>query len=490
MSLVDWLWQGCVVAAVATALARRRAVSASARCALWWGALVLVAAMPFLTLLPGLPGRQAPGDVATGAAAGWPDSDPFTQTGRSWLTIPSLHQPAWVAPLLVGLWAGWVAVGTVRAVSSAIALRRVRARCRPFPDARESGLPHWQSVRHGARATRLSVSDDVPWAAVLGGRSPTIAIAPRALHLLADEELDQVVLHEWAHVRRRDDQVGVVQLAVHVLFGAHPAAWWIDRQLRREREVACDDLAAGIAGSRRQYARCLAKLAELRVRIELPVLAASASSQIGERIGRLLDPSRDTSTRISAWVIVAPALVLMAVASLTTRVSLVAARPPTIATEAPSRPASGEIARLDMPLSVPDVEPRGARVARATKTPSNPAAPARALPLRRDETVVPPVAITPPDNVEPADTVPAPDSQPADRAPAPLASRSLTLTSSLPDGEEPSPREGMSPWDAAAQAGVAVGKRSQEIGKGSQKAAVAVAGFFSGWSRKVAGAWR
>ena len=96
-----------------------------------------------------------------------------------------------------------------------------------------------------------------------------IAVSPEALERLTDDELDQVVLHEWAHVQRRDDYARLIQLAIRSVAGLHPAVWWIGRRLEIEREIACDDYAVNVTGGARRLAVSLTKLAiSNRVRVQ------------------------------------------------------------------------------------------------------------------------------------------------------------------------------------------------------------------------------
>src|SRR5690606_17886349 len=98
--------------------------------------------------------------------------------------------------------------------------------------------------------------------AFIGWGAPLIAISPAALAKLTDDELDQVVMHEQAHVRRRDDLALVAQRIAWALAGFHPAVWWLDRALTLEREVACDDWVLAHATAPKAYGACLVKLAE------------------------------------------------------------------------------------------------------------------------------------------------------------------------------------------------------------------------------------
>ena len=151
--------------------------------------------------------------------------------------------------------------GSSRRSSRSVA--RVRAAV-AFPSQLESVLPHWRRVRRDGRRATLVLSDSVTTAAVLGWGSPMIAVAPSLVRTLDADELDRVLIHEWAHVQRRDDLVNILQIVVRIIAGWHPALWWIDRRLHIEREIACDEITVAVTGSPKSYAQCLMKLASLR----------------------------------------------------------------------------------------------------------------------------------------------------------------------------------------------------------------------------------
>ena len=83
-----------------------------------------------------------------------------------------------------------------------------------------------------------------------------------ALIELSSSELNQVVLHELAHLRRWDDWTNLAQQIIRALLFFHPAVWWIGKKAELEREMACDDAVLAETESPRAYAECLAHLAE------------------------------------------------------------------------------------------------------------------------------------------------------------------------------------------------------------------------------------
>jgi D-alanyl-D-alanine endopeptidase (penicillin-binding protein 7) len=232
-AVLNWLWQGCVVAlALAAMLGLLDRARANVRYLVCWTAQLFVLALPLLALLDPTPGQpSALPRVPVGAVVAVPDT---------W----------WASGLVViAAWLAWASVGTARFAAAMLAIRRARADTRPFPPQVESALAHWRELRESGRRSRLVVSDAVGAAAVLGSGAPVIAVAPSLVERLEADELDRVLVHEWAHVQRRDDLVNLVQIAIRTLAGWHPAVWWIDRRLQAEREVACDETTVAITGA-------------------------------------------------------------------------------------------------------------------------------------------------------------------------------------------------------------------------------------------------
>ena len=517
--LANWLWQGSAVALAATAIlwASRR-MSATTRYHLWWVTLAVVLALPLFSLqLPASSfpfpssgfqsqevGSAQPDDPAPRALAGsWQLGAGSWAPAPGSLVLPSV--PAWTLWLLALVWFGAAAVSLSRTCAGFLLLRRAKRAVRPFPEAREARLQTWLSVRARGRRAGLAVSDGVRAAAVLGLTSPAIVVAPSALGVLEDEELDQIVMHEWAHVQRRDDLSRLVQRLIVALAGLHPAVWWIDRQLNVERETACDDWAVNATGSARGLAVCLTKLASLPGRPSDPAVlpAALLSTELTTRVVRLLDPRRNTSTSPApGWhMLVAPVLGALAVTiasvELVVTSPMVPAAHRAAVSAATLAPVVGRSANLDAVGPSPDrsgtvsgASPRSGQGTRgpsqALATPRPPtavatyqseqdSAPARAggassptLPRPLDQERLGQVSI--PVVEGPVGAADLPGSSTAVAAGiVPSAAATVAASGSQPEGNP-------TLWDAAADAGVTVGK-------GSQKAAVATAGFFAKLSR-------
>src|SRR5262249_59503863 len=129
-----------------------------------------------------------------------------------------------------------------------------------------------------------------------GPDAAIVAINPSLLVDVDDDELDQIVLYQYAHIQRWDDWLHVLQLALQAVLVVHPAVSWIGRALRREREIACDDWVIERTQMATIYARCLTKIAAFKSASPNDLIAAmdvvGRRGDLVRRIERLLAPRR------------------------------------------------------------------------------------------------------------------------------------------------------------------------------------------------------
>jgi beta-lactamase regulating signal transducer with metallopeptidase domain len=483
--LLNSLWQGCVVtAAVWMALTLCGGLSSTTRYQVWWATLVLVLALPAIQLF----GEAVP-----------PAPEPTTGLGSlGAVVIPPL--PRWPLITLVSVWLVWIGVMFFRAASAVRRVRALKQTTIPFPAAREARLGHWPAIRATGRRVRLVVSNDVRYAAAIGVCAPVIAVAPVVLQELDDEELDQVLVHEWAHIQRRDDVTRCVQLFVNMLVGFHPAVWWINRRLEIEREIACDDQVIEITGARTSYAKSLMKLAAVPNRpVDLALVSAALSApKLTTRILRLLDTRRNVSTRWSsiALSVAIPGLLVLAmsVASLTPVISAApelrvlvrsdqdSPPPPAAAVGATVAPTSRILG--DMSHSVPESSLRRQHHARAEQLASVPVdATADGAGARTALRIEAPVLARSDDTdqrlVQSASLISRPI---ATNMTLPPPAPPVQVTTASAKTALETPGNVQSPWDAAATAGVTLGRTSQQ-------AATRTAGFFTKLSKNIAGSF-
>src|SRR5262245_2373173 len=286
-AVLNWLTQGVIVAILAAAALRLVPRSrAQARYGLLWTAYLLVLLLPAVPIVVTIALGGATVDLVPAAVA------PVVTMPTTWWASPSAA---------LGLWIVWSGTQAIRLAASAMGVRQARRHGRVCPANVLARLPHWSRVSLADRRTRVILSDRVRVAAVLGCGTPTIALAPALIEQLDVNDLDRVLVHEWAHVLRRDDVAQLAQRLLGIAIGWHPAAWWLERQLDFEREAACDEIAVAVTGSAKGYATCLAMLAaspDSRL-ATVGALAAASPSRLRSRIARILASPRDARPR--AW---------------------------------------------------------------------------------------------------------------------------------------------------------------------------------------------
>ncbi|MGP0065221.1 MAG: M56 family metallopeptidase [Isosphaeraceae bacterium] len=189
---------------------------------------------------------------------------------------------AWLAgaPLnLVLLVAGLVGVERIRRSSRVVEAVEIPRRCRMLADS--LGI---------ARRVGVAVCDRIAAPILIGVVRPLILLPPAAISGWSVEQLEMVLLHELAHLKRWDNLVNLLQRFVESLLFFHPAAWWLSGWVRLERELCCDRLVVARMGRPEAYVELLVALAGAHRggRTAVPVLAM-ADRQITTRIRRILN---------------------------------------------------------------------------------------------------------------------------------------------------------------------------------------------------------
>ena len=455
-AVLNWVWQGIAVAASLSLMLRATTrVRASVRYVVCGAALVIVLAIPAVSSLSSTP-------VVREYAA--------QSSTHPLIPVPATPWTSVAAMLGLGLlWAGAQGFSVCRAL---IRLHRARQAARPFPIDIERQLHHWLRVRGEQRRARLALSDDVGRAAVLGCGAPIIAISPALIERLSIDELDYVIIHEWAHVQRRDDIANLLQVAVRLVAGWHPAVWWIERRLHIEREVACDDTAVAIAGSRKSYANTLVKLSDSSTvrAVSLMATGVLGTGSLRYRVTKILSngplPSPMWSRSLGTASVAALLAVVLGIGGLELFATVTIAQPVTTTTL--SAPAQTTLPR---PLNVEPVAKAQGTRGRVASTRRHDAEGVPLLPSRTID--VPHESGNQHVQVE-TQTAVAVDALMFDAA----ASTSPTIAS--PDHDPQA--NARSPWLEAGEAGIAIGQRSKAAG-------VATGAAFTRFARHIAGSF-
>jgi uncharacterized protein (TIGR03435 family) len=333
-ALIHFVWQGSIVGLLLwIALTGLRHRSANARYVASCAALVVLAVLPVLTAaalywgalpveLPALP-------IAATSHTNADIQDAIAVVG----TTGDVQRIAWLARLQIWalpIWSIGVLLCSVRLAFGGAHAFALGRRGQPADESILVIVTRLATRIGVDRPVRVLISTLADGPSVLGWLRPVILLPPASLLGLTPQQLEAVLAHELAHVRRHDYLVNLLQMGVETLLFYHPVVWWTSKQIRLERELCCDDLAVRSCGDALCYARALTTLEKLRVTV--PSLAmASTGGPLLYRIQRLLGTTsrRDPSSRWPAAIAIG-----LAVACVALDVSWVRAQ-----TSTPVRPA-------------------------------------------------------------------------------------------------------------------------------------------------------
>jgi len=249
------------------------------RFAAWFLALLAVIALPFA-------GGLAPGQSVLSVAS----------HGRPLLTLPD-H---WAFILFIT----WLLIACLGTLRLAVGVWRVHGLLRTCSVVNTSDLE--PAIRKiitefcSSKSATIATSEKVSVPTAIGFMNPKIVIPRWALRELTPQALNNILLHEFAHLQRWDGWTNLLQKFLRSVFCFHPAVWWIESRLSLEREMACDDYVVAQTKDGHGYAKCLIGLLERRLAGSALAMAQSAVRRTREaavRIAQILDGNRANTNR-------------------------------------------------------------------------------------------------------------------------------------------------------------------------------------------------
>lgn len=288
-SPVAWITAGAVTTVKATVvlLAAAGAVrllglrSAALRHSVWTAALAASLLLP--VLVAGLPERVrfAPIEVpaawtvssgsqaaartsaapnAEGARPGGTTSARPDRDGKGIVGLPlptgfPVDAVGWILALL---WAGGAGVVVARTAGGWWRLRRIRGRADPLSDDawKRRARERWAAMG-GDGSPRIRVSPEISAPLTFGVLRPTLLLPQEALDTWSRSRTEAVLVHELAHLRRRDTFTQLLGRLACAAYWFHPLAWRAERAAAAERERACDDTVLRGGARASEYARHL-----------------------------------------------------------------------------------------------------------------------------------------------------------------------------------------------------------------------------------------
>ena len=359
--LVHFLWQGAVIAMLLRlALALATPSRPTLRYALGFGALALMLAAPLTTAARFARAGVAPLDAGPAPAAtlkldeaqtlpaeiepsagahediaaahpGGPDrvvrTNLLSEANRlgeendrkrssEWTLPPSFRaRVTAMLPWLVGTWVIGVMLLSVRLAGGWWRTRALRTRgVEAAPDVCQRMAARLIARMRIARPVAFFVSSRVTAPIVFGHVKPVVLVPAAVLAGLSPSQLEAILAHELAHVRRHDYLVNLLQTVIETVLFYHPAVWWVSRQVRQAREECCDDIAVAACGDRKDYVEALLGLEQMRHAAATLALGATGGSLLARARRLLIDTEREgTSPRLAASLIaIAVAAIAMA----------------------------------------------------------------------------------------------------------------------------------------------------------------------------------
>lgn len=275
---------------------------------LWQGALIGAAAILVLAALrsahPGA--RHTTACIALLACLVWPGADlamrvvdaaseaaetTVYKSLRPSLGVPASNTTAHAAGAYMGpvtaMWlVGVLLLGLRSGLGLAWIARSAKGQAAPAWEQRTTQLARRMGI---ARSIRVRLAPGLDSPVTAGWRHPLILLPAPLAAGMSPTQLDALLAHELAHIRRHDYAINLVQTMVVTLLFFHPVAWWLSRRIHAERELLADELAAHTLGEPRALAEALAELDRQRHAGLYLMQAASGGELIG-RIRALVKP--------------------------------------------------------------------------------------------------------------------------------------------------------------------------------------------------------
>lgn len=390
--LLHAVWQGALIAlAMAGSLRVLPVAAARARYAMACAGLAAMLALPMATVAF-MHASTAPSVIAgpvlaqkagvSSRTALAPDDRVSVVSGSASALLSRVVAPpaaAGIAEIVshaVARMARWLALGW--ALGVLIAASRVFAGWRQLRSLTSNARladPAWQAIvdRLAAkigirRPVRLLASAHVDVPSTVGWLRPAVLIPLSVVAGLSARDVELILAHELAHIRRHDFLVNLLQTAAETLLFFHPAVWWLGSVIRTEREACCDDLAVASGGTALAFARALTNLEALRIAPQ-PALSALGGS-LTERVRRLVVPGgRRARWTAGASVIAAGALLLLVGTVATAAVASPEKQPvPQTAATADSGVTAPPMVNAQASVPAPDSQRQGAQATRTPRT--------------------------------------------------------------------------------------------------------------------------
>jgi bla regulator protein BlaR1 len=251
-----------------------------------------------------------PFDAATGSPNIAAD---HLSAGQGYTLVLWTNMLSRLCPYICIIWGIGSLFYTMRLLQGGLQLRKLRTlSSENFPET-FSALERLRGRLGIPQKVRLIITDRVGEALTFGSFKPMIVLPLHYISQVPASQIDLILAHELAHIRRRDYAVNLLQAMAEVLFFFNPFFRHLSGLARNEREYCCDDVAAAVCGDPQELALALASIKVLASHPGLSLSASPRKETVYLRVKRLVEPSLKPalSIRSATWGLILGAGVLL-----------------------------------------------------------------------------------------------------------------------------------------------------------------------------------
>ena len=299
-TLIHFAWQGAVIGVIAASALRLAANrSASAPYLVACAALAAMLGAPLATaalLTSSAVATSAsmsidsapPGQPSSSAARGAPDLVPPVSPAEAAPSPRAAIDSDQIISVVVIIWSIGVTLLLARMAVGWWRVRRLHRLALASPASKwQAACAHVAARLRVRRLAHVVESASVEVPTVIGCLRPVIILPIAALASLTPSQVEAILAHELAHIRRHDFLVNLCQTLAETLLFYHPAVWWVSARIRAEREHCCDEIAVSACGDPVGYAAALTELESWRT-TPPPLAMAATGGSLLDRVRRIL----------------------------------------------------------------------------------------------------------------------------------------------------------------------------------------------------------
>lgn len=294
LSLVHSLWQGAVLLFVVfLLLVMLRHKSARLRHAVTLTGLMSLPAMLLANLIFFWPETVVDNSVAP-ALSSVQFSPVFIPSGEATTANPQSHVAViWLtknASIIALTWTIGVVLFVLKTVGSLIWMKRLVSQSASIKGKSVKGLLEGvKSIIGIQRCVQIRLSSWISSPVILGVIRPTILFPIGLIEGLSTEEVEAILYHELAHLKRNDFVINMIINFLQIIFFYHPSFWWLKSQLDNEREFATDELALHYSDKKLPMIKALAKVQAFSLNSPAVGFAGNSKNQVLKRINVMMN---------------------------------------------------------------------------------------------------------------------------------------------------------------------------------------------------------